>query len=178
MDGAVEARVSDHASASVVSRKYLYAAQAVILSAAKNLAAATFAAVTGFSQETPGRSRGTRCRARSFDSARRLASLRMTSSCMQLITRQLFRCADHAAVGERSLNLDDERSVDGRNITIASRAAQGSAPRLPVDKVQPMVCAERLGTADRFIKAARSLHSKILSRRNPHARNRRGQPFR
>src|ERR1700730_18363991 len=90
----------------------------------------------------------------------------------------VFRCADHAAVGERSLNLDDERSVDGRNITIASRAAQGSAPRLPVDKVQPMVCAERLGTADQFIKAAGPLHSKILSRRNPHARNRRGQPFR
>ena len=116
------------------------------------------------------------CHARSFDSARRLASLRMTSSCMQLITRQLFRCADHAAVGERSLNLDDERSVDGRNITIVkSRACRPG--HLPVDKVQPMVCAERLGTADQFIKAAGPLHSKILSRRNPHARNRRGQPF-
>ena len=41
-----------------------------------------------------------------------------------------------------------------------------------------MVCAEQLGTADRFIKAAGSFHSKILSRRNSHARNRRGQPFR
>ena len=41
-----------------------------------------------------------------------------------------------------------------------------------------MFCAEQLGTEDRFIKAAGSSHSKILSRKNTHARNRRGQSFR
>ena len=41
-----------------------------------------------------------------------------------------------------------------------------------------MVCAEQLGTEDRCIKAAGSFHSKILSKRNSHARNRRGQSFR